>query len=66
MKFIRRWIIDLVIGSIKIGANCGCCGKRMEHEIVRISWDWSICDECIEQGQKAMLNAEDDHAKSNN
>ena len=49
---IREWLKRRFglfdIEDLVVGANCGCCGVRMEREIVHDYWTWSVCQKCLE------------------
>lgn len=52
-KYIKRLIIDYLdshgyykISNLKIGGNCGLCGKYLEKEIFPKDYPWGICEEC--------------------
>ena len=34
------------IDDLKIGGNCGCCGKWMPDEIFDKNWSWGLCEKC--------------------
>jgi hypothetical protein len=35
------------VDQLRVGANCGCCGKHVPNEIVEDVWPWTLCRECI-------------------
>lgn len=46
---LRDYIIRVVIDSVVIGGNCGCCGKWVNNCLVPSYWRVALCDECLNE-----------------
>ncbi len=46
MRWLKRWILRIVIAELQVGANCGLCGAWIEYELACRDWSWSICEKC--------------------
>ena len=52
------------ISELKIGGNCGLCGKWMPDVIVPKDWAWDICDNHVtEKERKILIQYEKDKAE---
>jgi hypothetical protein len=47
-KLIKKWFELYDIKDLQSGANCGCCGKWNEKEIVPITFPWGLCEKCLQ------------------
>ena len=52
MRWLKDWILKLVVSELQIGAHCGLCGRWVEHKIIYRSWPWTVCEECSKKRPK--------------
>ena len=46
IRWLKNWILEIVVMRLQVGAHCGLCGAWMEHELIYRDWPWSICSKC--------------------
>lgn len=46
-NLIKKWFNLYEIKDLTTIGNCGCCGSRIENQILPKLWPYGICKKCI-------------------
>ena len=45
-RWLKYWLLGVIVAELQVGAHCGLCGDWMERELTYRDWPWSVCQKC--------------------